>query len=324
MKLVVPDEVEKVILKIGNKAKQRSAYKLFAAICKMEILADKNGFFPLPSKYLQSVNRRYHTIIDAFVANGIIDYEHYYDFHPITLERVKRRRYNVEKGICMRYKFLIDIEIGQVKEIEFENNRSCRWFEIIKQSLKELGYDYKVSRVAFGRRVYYGLIQNYKNELKNRGLCLIDAKASQPKLLLLELRKNKIEDLNYEEAFENDFYNYLVDKLKLKSREEAKEIFMYFLNGNGYVPNSEIYYLFPKASFFLKSLKKDNYKNSSHNFQKIESKIWIDDLLNNIPVDFALPIHDCLIVKEEEAGLVLEYCREKYPEIDFVISHLKD
>ena len=222
----------------------------------------------------------------------------------------------------MRYKFLIDIEKGQVKEIEFENNRSCRWFEIIKHSLKELGYDYKVSRVAFGRRVYYGLIQNYKSELKNRGLCLIDAKASQPKLLLLELRKNKVEDMNYEEAFENDFYNFLVKNLKLKTREEAKELFMFFLNGNGYTPNNDIYSLFPQASLFLKNLKKGNYRNSAHYFQKIESQIWINDLLNNIPTDFALPIHDCLIVKEMEAELVLNYCQEKYPDIDFVLSKL--
>lgn len=322
MKLIIPTEVEKVIKNIGNITKQKSAYKIYAAICRMEILSDKNGFFPLPSTYLQKINKRYYLIIDVFLENNIIDYEHYFDFHPVTFDRVKRKRYNVEKGLCMKYKFLINIDNGIFKEIDFENSNNCRWYEIIKSSLKELGYEYKISRVAFGRRVYYGLIQNYKEELCNKGLCIIDAKASQPKLLLQELKKNNIDDLNYEKAFENDFYNYLMENLKLDTRKEAKELFMYFLNGNGYTPNNDIYSLFPEASFFLKNLKKGNYKNSAHYFQKIESEIWINDLLNNIPADFALPIHDCLIIKYEEAELVLEYCKEKYPEIDFVLSKL--
>ena len=67
---------------------------------------------------------------------------------------------------------------------------------------------------------------------------------------------------------------------------------------------------------------KIGYARVSTHDQKIESQIWINDLLNNIPTDFALPIHDCLIVKEMEAELVLNYCQEKYPDIDFVLSKL--
>lgn len=323
MELIIPTEVEKVIKNIGNKTKQKNAYKIYAAMCRMEILADKNGFFPLPSKYLKKINDRYNLIINAFLENNIIDYEHYFDFHPITFERIKRKRYNVEKGLCMKYKFLINIDKGISKEIDFENSNNFRWFEIIKRSLNELGYDYKISRVSFGRRVYYGLIKNYKKELRNKGLCIIDAKASQPKLLLQELQKNNTKDKNLEEAFKNDFYTYLADNLNLKSREQAKEHFMYYLNGNGYTLNNDIYALFPEASLFLKNIKRDNYKNSSHYFQKLESQIWIDDLLNNIPVDFALPVHDCLIIKEIEAELVLEYCKQKYPNIDFVLGPIE-
>ncbi len=323
MELVIPIEVANVINNIGNKTKQKNAYKIYAAMCRMEILADKNGFFPVPSKYLKKINKRYNLIINAFLENNIIDYEHYFDFHPVTFDRIKKKRYNVDKGICMRYKFLIDINKGFFKEIDFENPNNCRWYDIIKSSLNELGYDYKISRVSFGRRVYYGLIKNYKNELKNKGLCIIDAKASQPKLLLQELRKNNFNDTNYEKAFQHDFYNYLENELKLKNRDEAKELFMHFLNGNGYTPNNEIYKLFPQVSLFLKNLKRDNYKNSAHYFQKIESQIWIDDLLNNIPVDFALPVHDCLIIKEIEAELVLDYCQKKHPNIDFVLGPIE-
>lgn len=325
MELVIPIEVEKVIINIGNKTKQQSAYKIFNALLKNSKRADENGFFPVPSKLLQQVNRRYHTIIQVFIDYKIIEYQTNKGLDPITFDPILRKSYNIFKGECMRYRFLIDTNSGIIKEVDLENPRTFRWYEIIKNSLEELGYEnQKIGRVVFGRRVYYSLIPIYKTELKNKGLSVIDAKASQPKLLLQELRKNNINDINYEMAFRDDFYNYLEDKLKLKTREEAKELFMHFLNGNGYTPNNEIYRLFPQASLFLKNLKKGDFRNSANFFQKVESSIWIDDLLCNIPTDFALPVHDCLIIKDEHAELILNYCKEKYQEIDFVLSMLKD
>ena len=61
---------------------------------------------------------------------------------------------------------------------------------------------------------------------------------------------------------------------------------------------------------------------SSH-LQRVESKIWIDDLLNNIPCDWALPVHDSIIVKEEDLERVYEYCKMKYPNIRFKKNLIK-
>lgn len=327
MELIIPIEVEKVIKDIGNKTKQKSAYKIYNALLKNSKRTDKNGFFPVPSKLLQQVNRRYHTIIQVFVDNKIIDYQTNRGLDPITFDPILRRSYNVFKGECMRYRFLIDTSSGIIKEIDLDNPRSFRWYEIIKNSLEELGYEkQKINRVSFGRRVYYSLIPNYKMELTDKGLSIIDAKASQPKLLLNELRKNKIDDHNFENAFDDDFYNFLIENLNIKdkdkdkARKKAKKRFLYYLNGKPC--SNDICSLFPKVTEFLNKIKTKNYTDSADFFQRLESKIWIDDLLNNIPTDFALPIHDCLIIKDEEAELVLEYCKEKYPEIDFVLSNL--
>jgi hypothetical protein len=98
---------------------------------------------------------------------------------------------------------------------------------------------------------------------------------------------------------------------------------MFWLNGNGYVPNYGIHTLFPFVSSFLKNLKKGNYKNSGSLLQRIESKIWIDDILNNIPCDFAIPIHDSVIVKEEDVENVLKYCQAKYPQLKFKKEKIK-
>ena len=134
-----------------------------------------------------------------------------------------------------------------------------------------------------------------------------------------------IVDTNYNKIFEegDDFYRVLVDELDLlNGRQQAKDLFMYWLNSNGYVPNYNIHNLFPVASNYIKSLKKGNYRNSSATLQREEAKIWIDDLLDNAPVNFALTVHDSLIVKDKDALKVLKYCKAKYPQIEFDLKEL--
>jgi len=45
--------------------------------------------------------------------------------------------------------------------------------------------------------------------------------------------------------------------------------------------------------------------------------MWIDDILNNIPTNWALTIHDSVLVKPEEGELVLKYIQDKYPNMKF-------
>jgi hypothetical protein len=80
--------------------------------------------------------------------------------------------------------------------------------------------------------------------------------------------------------------------------------------------------IFPEVSNFLKNHKAKNYKAVASLLQRIEAQIWIDDLLENIPVDFALPVHDSLIVKDEDFETVLNYCKAKYPLIKFETKDL--
>lgn len=110
---------------------------------------------------------------------------------------------------------------------------------------------------------------------------------------------------------------------KKENEKKVKKQFMYYLNGKSCNLLYGLHILFPKASLFLNDIKANDYRESAHHFQRIESKIWIDDLLNNIPVAFALPVHDSLIVKDEDLDKVLKYCEEKYPEIDFNTDELK-
>jgi hypothetical protein len=323
MKVILPQEVINCISKIGNKTAQKNGYKIYIALSSMSKRQNKHGYFPVPSTYLEKINKRYKRTINALQEAKIIKPYTRIEQHPqLLFESIEKKYYNVSRGICMKYKFLIDITKGIIEEIDFENRRKYRWYSIIENSMAELGYEGKISRDTFGRRVHHPIIRIYKKDLKGKGLAIIDAKCSQPKLLLNIMKEKGVIDKRYEEAFQLDFYNYLVQDLKLKNRKQAKKLFMYFLNSREDVLIYKIHNLFPITSKFIANLKIKNYKDVSSYLQREESKIWIDDLLENIPTDFALPIHDCLIVRDREVYEILDYCKSKYENIDFEISSL--
>ena len=318
-------EVEDVIRTIGNKTIQRSALKVYAALYNREKRKTAQGYFDIPSTYLKSINLRYYKIIDAFLEAGIIRYYERAIQGDTIFDTVYKKYYNKNLGICMKYKFLIDIAVGREIEIDMENPNNKRWFELTKNTLINLGYsDFKISRDDFGRRVHHPAIYDYKQYLSGKGLSVIDAKCSQPRLLYLIMKERGIVDKNYNSVFESgdDFYLYLIGNLDIENREEAKKIFMFWLNSNGYVQDVNIHKLFPEVSKFIKSLKNKNYKDAASFLQREEAKIWIDDLLENLPVDFGLTIHDSLIIRDKDAIKVLKYCKDKYPQIEFDVKEL--
>jgi hypothetical protein len=319
MNIKISKEVKKVINDMPyNKTVKKNAIKIYAALYLKSYLKNSNGYFPVSSEYLQSINKRYSNIMNVFIEKGIIDfYKKAYQDDEDIFNTIYRKSYNKEKGICAKYKFLINTEVGDDVEVDMVTNRYNRWYEIIETSLIESGFEVKITRDSFGRRVHHSAIRDYKSDFK--GYYTIDSVCSQPRLLYLYLKEKGIVDETYNNIFDNDldFYGEIAYKLNLESRQDAKELFMYWLNGNGYVPNFNIHTLFPVVSLFLKSIKKGNYKNSGSLLQRMESKIWIDDILNNIPCDFALPIHDSVIVKKEDVDNILIYCQTKYPQLKF-------
>lgn len=319
MRVIIPKQVEDSINKIQqNKAVKKSAIKIYAALYIKSQLKNSQGYFPVSSEYLQSINKRYNNILNHFIETGIIDfYKRPYQDEKDIFNTIYRKSYNRDKGICARYKFLIPIENGRELDVDMKSDRNTRWYEIIENSLIESGFEVNISRDTFGRRVHHSAIREYKNDFKR--YYTIDSICSQPRLLYLHMKEKGIVDEYYNHIFENDldFYSEVCHKLNLESRQEAKDLFLYWLNGNGYVPQTKIVDIFPVASMYLKKLKKGNYKNSGSLLQRIESKIWIDDILNNIPCDWALPVHDCVIVKEKDVDTVLNYCISKYPDLRF-------
>jgi len=285
MIIPIPTKVKTLINEMPyNKTVKMNAIKIYGALYIMNNRKNKFDYFSVPSEYLKSINVRYYKIMDYFEENNIIQ--------PFTrpviddndvFNVINKKYYDVNKGLCMKYKFLIDTEIGTEYDFDVENPNNMRWYEIIKSSLISLAYEPNISRDTFGRRVHHNAIYNHKSFLKDKGFSIIDAKCSQPRLLYLIMKEKGIYDKEYYDVFESgrDFYNVLIKELNLKTRQEAKDLFMFWINADGYVPNTGIFQLFQNTSNFIKSLKTRSYKDASAFLQRREAKIWIDDLLQN-------------------------------------------
>lgn len=331
MKIIIPQQIKDSIATIGNTTKQRSALKIYAALFELQKKRTNNeGFFAVPSTYLEKINQRYYTIIQKFIKDDIIEYYEYTHKEPdlFNLDKVRKTKgYNVDLGICMKYRFKVDVSNGKEEVIDMDSNRQKNWYKITLNSLIQLGYkDIKIGRDSYGRRVHHNLTNNYKKELSNQGYSIIDAQCSQPRLLNYLMQSKGAYDENYSNIFDNnrDFYSYLIslDELGIKTRKQAKKLFTYWVGTQGRYSKIKNHYLFPEASKFIDSYKSVNYKDGNAFLQREESKIWIDDLLENLPVKFGLSIHDSLIVRDKDRDVVYEYCKQKYPQIIFEMREL--
>lgn len=323
-KIIVPKKVEESINSFKRKDKRAVALKVYAALLTQETRKSKTGYFDVPSKLLVSINKRYNSIIDKFLEDGIIKFFSRPTIVDNVFEPVEKKYYSVGLGICMKYKFLIDITEGVEYEVEAKPTTKRRWYDVIKTSLVELGYEPKITRDNFGFRIHHSAIYNYKENLANKGLSVIDGQCSQPKLLYLYMKERGYNDKNYSKIFEEgkDFYSVLQQELQLSSREEAKKLFNLWIGSKGFIPDRKLWTLFPLVNNFLNNIKLINYKDAIATLQRYEAKIWIEDILENLPINFALPIHDALLVKSENVIEVLEYCKTKYPRIDFDVKQL--
>jgi hypothetical protein len=321
----INDKIKSIINEMPfNKTVKNNAIKIYAALYLMSKRKNKFGYFPVPSDYLVSINKRYSRIIKHFEEVGMIKpYTRPVQDEKDVFNTIHKKYYDVNKGICMKYKFLISTD-GEGVDVDMVTNKYFRWYEIIQDSLLEFGFeDIKIKRDTFGRRVHHSAIQNYKDDFK--GYWTIDAASSQPRLLWLDMKEKGIIDPLYNDIFEKDqdFYLEIQHKLNIKNRQDAKDLFMFWINSSGYVPDFNIHILFPVASKYIKEYKNGDYKNMASHLQRIESKIWIDDILNNIPTNFAIPIHDSVIVKNEDVEVVFNYIKSKYPKLSIKKEMIK-
>ncbi|WP_333809156.1 hypothetical protein [Flavobacterium sp.] len=299
------------------------------------------SYFNCPSAYLKKVNGQYNKVTKLLLEHKIIDFKSVNTDESDLFNHRRKKYYDTEKGICMKYKFLIDVEQGYEYDLELDYSTIYDkeiWYSKTKQSLLELGFaleDLKIKRDNFSRRLHTNITNyiegygSYKNLLAGGDYYVIDGKTTQPRLLWLHLKEIGLQDENLNYIFENglDFYQYLLDRIPAlnNDRNEAKELFTTWINGTGYIDSEKtaIREIFKTANLFSAQYKTADYKNICRLLQYKEASIFIDDLLNNCPVEFCLSVHDALIVKKEDKDLMLQWCKERRPEILFTIEEVK-
>lgn len=329
--VIIPKEVQYLIEIQKNKKLKKRIVNVYDALVYKK--GKTKNFFDVPSKYLQKINARYYLVMQLFVEYGIIEYSKSTYVKGSSIEY--KKSYNADIGRCMKYKFLIDTKQGERVNINIKVEnlyKNKKWYNITKKSLLELGLEPRIIRDNFSRRLHTNVtgsmrlktdentINSYKEYCK--GFYTIDSITSQPRLLWMVLEDNFQEDKNLSYIFENeiDFYEYLIDNIKeVLDRDTAKKIFAQWVNGKGYLDDGyiQIRKIFPVATNFIRNFKSKGYKDVCKLLQYKESKIWVDDLLENIPVEFALTVHDSLIIKPKDVDTVMKYCKEKYPELRF-------
>lgn len=343
--IIIPKEVEFLLNEIKDSRVRKRLIKVYEALLFKR--ADSKDFFDVPSSYLKKVNVRYYKAIDLLIEYGIIEYkkneyEPYHRYNDTSLfENKITKSYSVNGNKCMQYRFLINVDEGSVEKFEIDVDnlyKNKRWYNLTKKSLLELGLEPRIGRDNFSRRLHTnvtgtlglkiedgGIINSYKDYCK--GYYSVDGVTSQPRLLWLHLKEIGLYDKNLNYVFENDldFYEYVGSKIELlgetieEKRSSAKDLFASWINGKGYLEGvqCDIRTIFPVANTYITNYKSDSYKNFCKLLQYKESKIWIDDLLENCPTDFALSVHDSLIIKKKDIDTVLEYCKNKYPQLKF-------
>lgn len=300
---------------------------------------NSKSWFDCPSTYLKKVSGQYNKAIKLLLDHKIIDFQSLnYDDSDLFNQR-RKKYYNTEKGICMRYRFLIDTEQGEEYDFKVPTNLydNEKWFQKTRYSLLQLNFqpnELLIKRDNFSRRLHTNITGSidgsisYKDLLSGGDYYVIDSKTSQPRLLWIIMNEIGLNDKNLNYIFENglDFYDYIIERIEtLNTRDEAKELFTSWINGTGYIDSDKVAIrdIFSVANTFIRNYKTKSYKDVCKLLQNKEANIFIDDLLNNSPVEFTLSVHDSLIVKKEDKDIVLDYCRKRQPNLIFNCEEIK-
>lgn len=344
--MIIPKEIDYLLKQQKRKDARLRILKVY------EALVYKKGkspvYFDVPSTYLKKVSGQYNKVMKMFLENGIIEYyslntEEKWNDDDDVFEGPsfrKKKFYSTEGSICMKYKFTIDIKKGREFNLEIDTTSLYSkedWYQKTRYSLLQLGFtpdELNIKRDNFSRRLHTNITGSiegcisYRNLMSGGDYYAIDSKTSQPRLLWLKLKERGLQDKNLNYIFDNDldFYDYIKDRMpELKERDDVKELFASWVNGTGYLEEEkvEIRNIFPVANMLIKNFKTTSYKNICKLLQYTEATTFIDDLLNNVPVDFCLTVHDSLLVKKEDADKVLEWCNKQRPELRFTKEVIK-
>ena len=149
--------------------------------------------------------------------------------------------------------------------------------------------------------------------------CEIDIKNSQP-LFLSKLIKDSDTKWVKEEEFElfreltlsGNYYQYMMNVLGIKNRNDAKELTYKVLFGRNITSKADIGFrkAFPTIHNFIKLFKKDNgnYKTMAYDLQKAESNLIFNRIIRRIIVLYPeikmITVHDSIVFPKKYKDII--------------------
>lgn len=323
MKTIKTQVPQKLVdaLQAQRPQRRKTVLKIYKGFMSKQRWINKDGYFEVSSNYLKSIYSSYEIIVDYLKELDLLE---------VYRGSTGNETYSVKHSVCKKYKLINQVDMVEV-DVEFKMKGKYRKLDsIIQKSLENISWNeqYYMKRDQYSQRLHHNLTNVYKRVLPD--YYAVDASACQPTLMFLQAKENGFYDRNMEVALYEypDFYQYIADlglTFGIKTRDEAKDLWQRIINAKG-KEYKRLYYLFPT---FVKYL--DEYKNArelyfSRKIQKLESKLFIDDMLINIAddFDFIIPIHDSFIVHPNDAEKLIKKLNDKYGQFKWKAKKVRE
>lgn len=291
----------------------------------------------LISKHQKGKSARVYAISESVLRGQITRYG---NFDRTLLKKYKAKISQIEENNIESSLIDVDIKIKLVNDlfrVEIQFDRSVFYLDGLKNEDTDI-YNrnrYSVECINDKHIFYhfdnYGRLHTNFTILKSfiRKNCLLidgdetcerDLSNSQPLFLSKIIHESGTKWVNEDEfeLFKNltingNFYQYLIDRSKIKSKSEIKKITYKVLFGrNSKNSKSDKIFssLFPTIHNFIKLYKNDygDYRILSHDLQKMESNLIFNKIIRNIINDYPnipiVTVHDSIIFPKKHKELI--------------------
>jgi len=305
----------------------------------------KNEIINLDKNYLKGTNSKIYSISNDILKEDILRFK---NREKILLKKYSKKydQYEIDKNNIIKRDIKIKL-IEDLRHVKIEFEKVIFYLDSVKDSIDSYNRNkYSAESIKEGHIFYhfdqYGRMHTNFTILKsfirkncllinNEQTCEIDIPNSQPYFLskLIEYSDSKWVDLKEFELFSDlvksgTYYQYIIDKLDLKSKSESKELTYKVMFGqNRQKSQSDIRFesLFPTIHNFIKKYKKDysDYRIISHHLQKMESNLIFNNVISRI-MDInsdikIITIHDSIIVQKKWKELVSDILSQEMSKI---------
>jgi len=301
-----------------------------------------NKIIELQKNYLKGQNSRVYSICDDILSGEIHRYK---NVDKILLKKYINRYYQFEiDNTNFIPSDIKDKLINDLYSVKIQYDKSIYFLENIKNDDISV-YNrnrYSVESIndkhIFYHFDHYGRMHSNFTILKTfirknclliggEETCEIDLPNSQPLFLSKLIKDSESRWVNKEElelfsvlVRNGNYYQYLIDNLKLKNKSEAKELTYKVLFGKNHKTSKwdkHFEKLFPTIHLFIKLYKKEHndYKVLAYTLQRMESKLIFGDIIKTImivnPEISVVTVHDSIIIQKRHKDFVTSVFNSK-------------